>query len=215
MKLRTLCACTIVALIGLSGTPALAASSDDGKESENSNGADYRVSALVSGFNLLKPVLSDEQVSYAPEVQLHGEVRLFDSFSTAAVLTYGSASSQFGDAQVDFGIYRAGLQALFYPLGNFDRGMQVGIQGLYETTSFDEQVDGVQLRAGVDGVSLAVLVGYKLIVDPGFTIGAQLGGGPHFLEGSAAASVGDVEASTSSNTIRPKVVVNLNLGWSF
>ncbi len=130
-------------------------------------------------------------------VELLGEWRLTDKLGVAGLLGGGAAWGP-GYALPVFGV---GAQALYYPVGRFDHGMQLGL----------EAHDG-PLLAGVgptgrplteNDLLLAPVVGYKLATAPGFTLDLQGGVGWQLLLGGTAVTTG------------LGVDLRLNVGWTF
>jgi len=95
----------------------------------------------------------------------------------------------------------------YYVVGNFDHGMQLGVEALYLKVSTEGS--SYQSAAAATGFAVGPYVGYKVIADVGFTFEGNLG-----FEYVAARA----ESSTGTSTAEAKKVIpllNLNIGWSF
>ena len=88
-----------------------------------------------------------------------------------------------------------------YVIGDFRHGMQLGGEVLYLHLNDD------RLSATGEGLAVGPFLGYKIMIDAGFTFDAQLG----FEHVSARANSGTSTANDKS--IIP--LLNLNVGWSF
>lgn len=178
---------------------------------QSDGGSDKKVSLTISTLNLAKPVLSDDQVEYTPEVELMGEFNINDQFGVAGIANFGRAKFiDFADP-LDLTVMKFGAQGAWYPVGHFGHGMQLGVQAMRTQWFGSGEVNGVDLQAAANATSIAGFVGYKIIAEPGFTFVAQAGGGPQFI--SAVASGGGSNAEAAE--VAPKIIVNLNAGWSF
>lgn len=103
----------------------------------------------------------------------------------------------------------AGAQALAYPVGNFDHGLQVGVEASFIRTSGTRRASAnfVSLAGGaVPDESVArtaflpgIVIGYKLATEVGFTFNPQLGV--------------DLVVGDGSGIVLPRLA--LNVGWSF
>lgn len=188
--------------------PAAAADSTDDADAS-------RVSLSLSTINLARPLLSDTNISYGPEIQVHGEMNVGDPFGVAGILTWGHANAYIDSLIYPINVFRLGAQGLWYPFGTFDHGLHLGAQPMYTFSPDQGDVPDDQVRAAATGFSIAGLVGYKLVTSPGFTVLAQLGGGPRISTGSGGADSQGEEATNQQMSIGPKFIFNLNLGWSF
>jgi hypothetical protein len=196
----------VVATMGVPGVAR--ADSDDA--------VDQRASVTLSTLNLAKPILSDETVSFGPEFEVFGEFNLADTFGVGPVLAYGHATSRTTEGPIGFDPIRIGLQGLWYPVGDFAHGMQLGVHTDYTHVWGGGESDGIRVQATAGGPSVAGLVGYKLVAGPGFTLMTQLGGGAQFLTASGSAQADDgTERDAESSAVAPKILFNINLGWSF
>jgi len=155
-----------------------------------------------------------------------GEFRLSRFAGLALVAGVGTASlKQFYKSLPDerSRVWAAGLQARFYPVGSFDRGLQVGAEIVYLTgsastngtiTSDDDppiRYTG-PLTASGGGFKGGPFVGYKLALPEGFTVAAQIGVDYLSLKGMAK---GDNGVSRSSDTKTALPLADATIGWSF
>ena len=92
-------------------------------------------------------------------------------------------------------------------MGDFDHGLQVGLETLY--VHVDGSVESVTGTAS--GLAIGPFLGYKLTTDLGFTLDIQAGLSYLTLKGSA--SDGSTSAKGEEEDYVP--IVNLNFGWSF
>lgn len=193
---------TLLALIGTLGIHSAVL----GQEKEpNSN-----VSITLSTLNLARPVLTDDQTRYNPAVELMGEFNLADKFGVAAIGNVGTAELRQIASGYNFTSVKFGIQGAYYPVGHFGKGMQLGLQAMRTQVFGEDSPEDYVVTAAANATSVAAFVGYKVIAGPGFTFVGQLGAGPRFLTASAAS--GGNSATVSE--LRPKIVLNLNVGWS-
>lgn len=178
---------------------------------QSDGGSDSRVSLTISTLNLAQPAISDEQVEYSPQIELMGEVNLNDQFGLAGIANFGRAKITLLADPLDATITKFGLQGAWYPVGHFGHGMQLGVQAMRTQWFGSDSIGNTDIEAAANATSVAAFVGYKIIADPGFTFVAQAGGGPRFI--SAVASSDNASEETSG--VAPKILVNLNAGWSF
>jgi hypothetical protein len=128
-----------------------------------------------------------------PVVELTGEARIHDKVGLAVIGGAGKI------ADFSLKMFEAGAQVRVYVVGDFRHGMQLGAELLY--LQFDQDV----VTTG-EVLAIGPFVGYKVIVDAGFTFDAQLG----FAHVSERASSGN-----NSNSEKYFPLINLNVGWSF
>ena len=98
-------------------------------------------------------------------------------------------------------VYEAGAQVRVYVIGDFRHGMQLGGELLYL------HLADTRLSVAGQGVAVGPFLGYKIMIDAGFTIETQLG----FEYITARASSGT--ATAGGKTVIP--LLNVNVGWSF
>lgn len=193
-----------------------------GESSSREVAGKHNISVTLSALNLAQPLLSTEnevaKIKHSPHAEVMVEGNIAGTFGVAGIVNYGRADIEYKtlDGSIDIDQISLGAQGLWYPVGDFGDGMQLGVHADHsEVFTGPEQLEGVDVRANVDYTSVAGVIGYKTTVDPGFTIVGQLGGGPRFLHGRASGSSGNVEASTEDSDVIPLVLLNFNLGWSF
>lgn len=121
--------------------------------------------------------------------ELTGELRIGDKFAVAAAVGAGAFPDGSGDIVV------LGGQVVYYAVGSFNHGMQLGPHVLLETSS-DRRSGTVETA---DSVYAGAFVGYKLVTRVGFTVNAQV----------------SVLASEGSYGVELVPLPNLKLGWTF
>lgn len=146
-------------------------------------------SLTISPIHLLLPV-----------VELTGEARVHDKVGVALIAGAGKYTDP-NVSGISATVYEAGAQVRVYVIGDFRHGMQVGGELLYLHLNDD--------RVAISGEGLAVgpFLGYKIMIDAGFTFDAQLG-----FEHISARAEGS-GATANDRTFIP--LLNLNVGWSF
>lgn len=148
-----------------------------------------------------------------PVLELTGEYALSPDFGIAAIGGYGSIevekSNGISTSKEDIPILELGAQAMYYPWGDFNGGMQLGAELLWLKIFIPEE-EGVTVSA--NGVAIGPMVGYKWILGFGLTFDVQ--GGYQFLFAQAKAKNAageELESSVDSGV----PLLNLNMGWSF
>ncbi len=175
--------------LAISATPALA---DDGEPTKR-----HAASLTFSPIHLLFPV-----------VEIQGEFAVTPRVGVAVIGGIGQVTLETSSGDSTLTAYEVGAKFVGYVLGDFEEGMQVGLEVLYvgiggEANDGDETVSVLG-----EGLALSPLIGYKIIADIGFTFEAQAG--PSLVFVSAEADNGDSKTEVS---ILP--MLNLNVGWSF
>ena len=134
-----------------------------------------------------------------PVVELTGEARVHDKVGVAVI----GGAGKYTDASVNVSatVYELGAQVRFYVVGDFRQGMQLGAELLYL------HLDAADIVATGEGLAVGPFLGYKVMVDAGFTFEAQLG----FEHVSEQARSGGSAASEQDYI----PLLNLNIGWSF
>lgn len=143
-----------------------------------------------------------------------GEANVLDRFGVAGLIGYGRATAHNLSEPYDINAFRVGIQGAWYALGDFDNGMQLGVQGLHRRFSVSDEIDGVQISSLANAVDVSGFIGYKAILGPGITLLAQAGGGVQFIMAESEAEQGQNSASAEGQTTLPAILFNLNLGWS-
>lgn len=141
---------------------------------------DHAVSVTVSPLHLVLPI-----------IEATGEFRLADKASVAVIGGFGSVSG-YSAAEV-------GGQGRYYPIGDFDHGLQVGGEVLAIFVS-DSNAAGL-------GLSVGPFLGYKIAARFGLTFDIQLGAQAYVVGASSGTS------SARESAVGP--LLNINLGWSF
>jgi hypothetical protein len=127
-----------------------------------------------------------------PIVEFTTEISLSSQFGLAATVGAGAI---FSNAAFDVGI-----SGRYYVIGDFDHGMQLGVEANY--FSVDVGDGNSEVLDFFLGLGVGPFVGYKVSADVGFTFETQLGvvyyvrGNDHF-----------------TNEFFP--LINVNLGWAF
>jgi hypothetical protein len=150
-----------------------------------------------------------------PALELTGEIKITPKLSAAVILAYGRRAlpSPYQDVKLTF--LEGGGQVLFYPVGDFEHGMQLGVEGLVVSASGGGTVGSTKVVADGKGLSVGPIIGYKYTHKVGFTLNLQAGVGYIATLATASQSAGTtvVTASGTDGGIYP--IVNLNFGWSF
>lgn len=146
-------------------------------------------SLTISPIHLLLPV-----------VELTAEARVHDKVGVAVIAGAGKYSDP-DVSGISATVFEAGGQVRFYVVGDFRHGMQLGGELLY-LHLYDD-------RIAISGEGLAVgpFIGYKIMVDAGFTFDAQVG-----FEHISARADGSGSTANDKSFIP---LLNLNVGWSF
>jgi len=133
-----------------------------------------------------------------PVVELTGEARVHDKLGLALVAGAGKYTDK--DLGISAAVFEAGAQVRAYVVGDFRHGMQLGAEVLYL------HLDAKEITTTGEGLAVGPFIGYKVMIDAGFTFDTQLG----FEHVSARASNGN---TATDNDWIP--LLNLNIGWSF
>lgn len=123
--------------------------------------------------------------------ELTGEFRVGESFAIAGSVGAGSYLDGSG------GIAVAGLQAIYYAVGSFNHGMQLGPHVLFSSSSDKRSEAPADIE---DTISVGAVVGYKLVTRVGFTVNAQL----------SVLAYDDGEGGVALGPLP-----NVKLGWTF
>jgi len=161
-------------------------------------GAQHSVSLTISPFHLVLPV-----------VEVMGEFKVQDWFGLAAILGGGSIQGTGTIADERLTVFELGAQALFYPVGDFDHGMQLGLEALFIHIS--GTFDSGALTGTGSGLAVGPLIGYKFAASWGLTVDIQGG----YQIAGIAASASDGTTTESDSTVEGVVLLNINAGWSF
>ncbi len=173
--------------------------------------AEHWLSATLSTVNLVKPLAANPTFRWYPEAELMIEARAHQRVGVALIGTYGAGRSIGAAASSELRLRQAvgSVQGLGYVSGNFDEGLQLGLEAGFARAHARSLVNGSEATGTGSGVHVAGLFGVKTVATSGFTFNGQIGGGPRFITAS------DASASTAVSTGRGvKVLLNVNLGWS-
>jgi hypothetical protein len=133
-----------------------------------------------------------------PVVELTAEIAATDQLGLAVILG--------GGAYRGFGVIEAGAQARYYAVGDFDHGMQLGVEVL-GVHVFSDNALGTGIAGFGTGVAAGPFIGYKFAADFGLTLDVQLGAAWAFIRADAGG------ATANDTDFLP--ILNLNAGWSF
>ena len=137
---------------------------------------------------------------FLPVVEVTGEARVHDNVGIALIAGAGKYSDP-NVTGISASVWEAGGQVRVYVIGDFRHGMQLGGELLYLHLS------DTSISATGQGLALGPFLGYKFMIDAGFTVDVQLG----FEYVTARASSGT--ATAGGKTVIP--LLNANVGWSF
>lgn len=153
---------------------------------------------------------------YGPMYQFTGEFKGANEWGAGLLGGYGTMTTDNNDA---FSKWEVGAQGNYYLLGNFDHGMQLGAQVVYESVE-GEAAEGTVSAVGTGSAwRMGPYIGYKIITDVGFTFNGQLGaqyltGGE--VEATATDSqTGDTASASGEIEDQWGGLLRLNIGWSF
>jgi hypothetical protein len=140
-----------------------------------------------------------------------GEVKITPKFSAAGIFGYGSVALQSPYQSSRLKVLEAGAQVLFYPVGDFENGMQLGVEALCASVTGNVEAGRVAIKADGQALGVGGLIGYKYIAPIGFALTLQ--GGAGYNAAVATASADTVKVSATNAAVYP--IVNLNFGWAF
>ena len=164
----------------------------------------HKVTVLWEPLQLLYPI-----------VQLGVEVRASDEFSVAVIGGYGSIAV---DKNVGYTgpdkikVFEVGAQAMYYAMGDFNGGMQVGVEALYMhgTISGPANVGTAGAGSGIAlGLAIGPLIGWKIVTKAGFSFVSQIG------VGLLAAKQKNDDVNAPKDDRSAILLGNLGIGWSF
>jgi hypothetical protein len=169
--------------------------------------------------------LRDVAITLAPgnlvlgTLKVNGEFRLRDRLGLQVSLGAG----KLGEVSVG----EAGGQIRWYALGNFDHGLQLGLEVMYldfqaPFDDLDKYGVPVELEADISATATGPFLGYKVAFDGGFTLEAQLGLQYYAVEVAANVDLSELDEKLDGVSARLAKegslvlpLANLNLGWSF
>ena len=169
--------------------------------------------------------LRDVAITVAPAnlllgmVKVNGELRIRDEWGLQVSLGGGRIEK--------VSIREAGGQLRWYVLGDFDHGMQLGLEVMFielelPPLTLDEAGVPVDIDPSVLATAIGPFLGYKVAFDGGFTLEAQLGLQRYGVDTTGGVSLSrlheDLDGVTAAVTYASSFyapLANLNLGWSF
>ena len=121
-------------------------------------------------------------------LELMAEYQVAPKIGAAGILGYGSITEtdNWGD-EVEIPILEIGGQLNYYLLGNFDKGMQVGLEVLYLNASAEDE----DVSVSVDGLAIGPYLGYKWTAGFGLTFDIQAGYEKLLFHGEAEDNFGN------------------------
>lgn len=170
------------------------------------SGHDYS----LTGSLILLDVQAD--TAHYNLLELTGEWRYADRVGLAAIAGIGRATVEDEGAGYELGVFDLGAQAYYCLVGDFDHGLQLGVEALFVAFSGADRYNG-SVTARLGGLSLGPFLGYKLALRSGFTFVVQAGGAIFASSVHASHDESDTQYDDQAATVYP--IVNLNLGWSF
>jgi hypothetical protein len=189
-------------LLALSSLPGAVAAQEELPPEAEASEEGPNISLSFSPLHLILPVF-----------ELTAEARVGDYAGIALLGGVGSMTLDFVDEEDDIAVllWNVGAQVVAYPLEPFE-SLQLGVELQYVHASIDGELNGRRVSGIGSGLAVGPLVGYKLIVDVGFTFFVQGGVAFIAIESDAEDDQGET-ASTDQKRVLP--LLNLNLGWSF
>jgi len=179
----------------------------------------HRTTITIAPLMLLK-LTSDSadgsSVTVGPIVELLGERAITPNVSAAIMAGVGTAeSTPPKGSSLDTGtakIWEAGAQGRYYVLGDFEHGMNLGVEGRYLGVT-QSATDGVQtVSASAGGFGFGPFIGYKVAMNVGFTFDATLGAMHVDVKAEGSSSTGKTATASDSKWLP---TLRLNVGWSF
>lgn len=151
----------------------------------------------------------------SPILEVQGEYGFTPKISAAGLAGYGTmtAKSELTDEEITFNVWELGGQFRYYPVGDFEHGLQVGAELLYVglETQEGETLVGQSVAGTGEGLALGPFLGYKYAAGLGFTIDIQVG-----IQRALARAKGESNGQKESGEDEDWIpLLNLNVGWSF
>jgi len=147
-----------------------------------------------------------------PLIELTVEYRVANKLGVSVTVGAGRRTIEdevYGDAKGTE--LEGGAQVRYYLIGDFDQGMQLGVQALEEYVKFDEPLPANVVAIAAGGFTVGAFLGYKIATRVGFTFEAQLGARYLVIEpatqGASGASFDGID--------KWQPLLHLNIGWSF
>ena len=146
-----------------------------------------------------------------PLVELTGEYRVKDKLGVSLTVGFGNRTVESSSGEEASGTeIEGGAQVRYYAIGDFNHGMEVGVEGLYEYVKFDEPLPATILAVAAGGFTVGPFLGYKIATGVGFTFEAQFGARYLAIEPTTQ---GTGTAVITESKWLP--LLHLNIGWSF
>lgn len=146
-----------------------------------------------------------------PLVEFTAEYRVLDKLGVSLTVGAGKRTVESSGDKASGTEIEGGAQVRYYVIGDFDHGMELGVEGLEEYVKFEEPLPAGVIAVAAGGFTVGPFVGYKVATSAGFTFEAQLGARYLVVEpavqGASGASFGDVDKWLP--------LLHLNIGWSF
>ena len=146
-----------------------------------------------------------------PLVEFTAEYRVLDKLGVSLTVGAGKRTVESSGDKASGTEIEGGAQVRYYVIGDFDHGMELGVEALEEYVKFDEPLPAGVIAVAAGGFTVGPFVGYKVATGAGFTFEAQLGARYLVVEpavqGASGASFGDVDKWLP--------LLHLNIGWSF
>lgn len=146
-----------------------------------------------------------------PLIEVTGEFRLLDQVSVAGIVGAGRIQGTSAGANIDLTLFEIGVQGRYYVLGNFNSGLQLGVEAMQIGVAGGASNGTTEVSAKGRGLSLGAFAGYKHTFGFGLVLDGQLGYSSIIV--AASGSSGSTTASTSESSRSP--LLNLNIGWAF
>ncbi|MGE5480350.1 MAG: hypothetical protein ACM3U1_07985 [Chloroflexota bacterium] len=179
--------------------------------SQNPLKVDFRHSISIN-FWLMKDNIYEVQWEYAP----------LERWSFTIKGGYGSLLGSDKIFKTNTGIEQKspydliiiGSKVAYYLLGDFEHGVQAGLDATYYATSYNVARSAGPYEEG-RGLNLTPFIGYKVILSPGYTLNAQAGYGMKYHNKFEGVRDGaGVYQGYIRSIFKPTYVFNVNFGWS-
>lgn len=145
-----------------------------------------------------------------PLVEATVEYRVADKIGASITVGGGKRTITNGMTEVPGTEIEGGAQARYYAIGDFDHGMELGIEALYERVRFEEPLPAGVAGVAAGGLTIGPFIGYKVAAAVGFTFEAQLGARYLAVDPPVQGSAGMAMIES-----RWLPILHLNIGWSF
>jgi hypothetical protein len=193
----------LVLVVASLQTPAAAA---EPPEVAKSAGHDFSLTGSVLLLN------AEYDTARYNLIELTGEWRFGNKVGLAAIVGGGRMLVEDEGYGYELGVFDLGGQAYYCLIGDFDHGLQLGVESVFVALRGADRYNG-SVTASLGGISFAPFVGYKLALRSGFTVIVQAGGGLFVSTTHASHDESDTEVEQQAAALVP--LANLNLGWSF